>query len=403
MQHHFARVVFGACLLAAASAAQAPASLFASTAAGETPTGVFAASALDDGAARDGAARDGAAPDGVAADEAADASGSHRFAPRNLRQPVRPLRLPQETQDENLYTMRTIFRQNFGDFMDRRERFNPQLELRAKGMPNGRIKDENGSFDMLGYEFDLDLPMLVSTDGYLIFGAYYNSRRYQTTNSFGARNNSTNNTLQDTRNFGNETLVAAGFKFGFGVFLDSNILFEMQTNPGVWSDLDDTLHHEDFDFPSHALFTIRAVDPFFFKIGARYNQVYEDAPWLPMLGFSWEIVEGFRLDLLAPESVEMSFWPAAGTGILFGCNVTGGEYHVHTRERVNERADVRVQEVIAYLGLLQRLTDNVNFAAKAGLVVAGDYSLTTGERGFDAVDGPLDQGFWAEFSMGVAW
>ena len=33
---------------------------------------------------------------------------------------------------------------------------------------------------MLGYDFDANLPALVSTEGYLTFGAYYKGRRYMT-------------------------------------------------------------------------------------------------------------------------------------------------------------------------------------------------------------------------------
>jgi hypothetical protein len=374
MRYHSARVVLGACLLAAVAAAQAPQSPPRSA---PLPGSNFTRESVD---------ASNAGYDDVRS------SGSGLLGER---QPGDRLYEPQDPD----YTLVGQFRTNHGEFMDLRERYNPQIELRARALPNARVNDEPGSFDMLGYDFDAEFPTLVSTEGYLLFGAYYKGRRYLTSSAFGSAGNS--GTFADQRSFGDETLVGAGLKFGFGVFLSDNWLFEAQTSPGAWSDLDDTLHHDDFDFPSSAMFTARALDRFFFKFGARYNQVFEEAPWLPILGFSWEITDGFRLDVLAPESIEMSWWPTTSTGFLLGGYVTGAEYHMHTAEALNQRADLRVQEAIVYLGLVQRMNENLSFEMRGGMTVAGDYKLTTGANGFNIVEGALDQGVYAEIMLGI--
>lgn len=351
MRNHPARVVLGACLIAAAAAAQAPASLFSSRQLG-----------LD--------------------------------APDRRELAVSPS-LPQDQVD---YSLLGQFRLHHGEFMDRRERFTPQIDLRGRILPNQRINDEPGSFDLFGYDLDAEFPILITTEAYITVGAYYHGRRYLFSSAFGTAGNGPGNGIPD------ETLFGAGVKLGFGWFLDENMLLEVETHPGVWSDGDDGLHGDDYDFPSFGLFTLRAVDNFFFKFGARYNQVYEEAPWLPMLGFSWEIVDGFRLDLLAPESLEVSYWPDSSLGFLFGANVTGAEYHVRTDEASgSQRDDLQVQEVVAYLGLISRLNDYVSFGLRAGLVIAGDYDLTTGAAGFDRSEGALDQGFYAEASFGISF
>ncbi|MBX3463092.1 MAG: hypothetical protein KF830_07970 [Planctomycetes bacterium] len=296
------------------------------------------------------------------------------------------------------YSLRRLFQESHGEFMNRRERFKPQLELRASVWPNQRINHEPGSFEMLGYGFNLEAQTLVSTDGYLILGGYYNARRYQFSNAFGSRNNASG--IPD------DTLHAAGGRIGFGVFVDDNVLFEVEAAPGAWSDLDGTLHTEDFDMPSRMTFTFRTSPGVFVKIGARYNQVFKDAPVLPVLGLNWEISEHFRFDLDAPERVEFSWWPSAATGILFGAQVTGAEYHVRTslaQQQANPpgRGDVNVQEVVAYLGLMQRFNDYTSLAVRAGLVIAGDYKFTSGATGFDIAEGALDQAFFADVSFGI--
>jgi len=197
-------------------------------------------------------------------------------------------------QDQAPYSLTRLFRQHHGEFLDRHERFDPQLELSLRFLPNQRVGDEPGDFDLLRYDFDIEAPLVITTEAYLLFGLYHYGRSYSTSSAFGSANNSPS--VNSEGSLGNETLTAAGVRLGLGWFLNDNLLMEVQTNPGVYSDLENTLGHKDYDFPSSALFSYRAIDNFFFKFGLRYNQIYEDAPWLPYLGFSWEITEGLRLD-----------------------------------------------------------------------------------------------------------
>jgi hypothetical protein len=368
MRNHDARVILAACLLSGAAAAQAP--------------------AIESYRIRDW--------DPSTRTSTYDGSGS---ANESLRSDYFDGRRAPEPQDDNPYTLRTMFLDAHRDFMDRRERYDPLVEFGGRWFPNQRINHEPGSFDWIGYEFDAEAPILVAPDGYLMIGAYYTGRSYKFSNAMGSAGNPGGG-LND------EVLTGTGVTLGFGMFLDPNLFFEVETNPGIWSDLDGGLHSEDYDFPSFALFTYRAADNLFFKFGARYNQIFEDAPWLPYLGVSWEIVEGFRFDLLAPETVEFSFWPSASTGFLFGAEVDGAEYHVRASLASREAnppgtADVHVQEVLAYVGMQHRFTDNVSFLVRGGLVVAGDYDLSSGATGFNPADGALDQGAFVDFTFGI--
>ncbi|MFK7741047.1 MAG: DUF6268 family outer membrane beta-barrel protein [Planctomycetota bacterium] len=304
-------------------------------------------------------------------------------------------------RDDGTYSLETLFRQYHGEFMDRYEGYNPAIELRLRTLPNQRINGDPGAFDLIGYDGDLEFPMLISTEAYLLFGVYQYGRHYNTTTPFGSRGNPGFNTESNLADF---TLTAAGVRLGFGLFLDDNWLLEVETNPGVYSDLEGGLHHKDYDFPSSALMTYRPVDNFFFKFGVRYNQVYEDAPWLPYLGFSWEIFESLRIDFLLPENVEISYWPTTSTSLAFGAMIQGAQYHVRSSSGTGkQRADVQVQEVITYFGLTHRFSDQFSLQTRAGLVVAGDYDLTSGARNFERTRGALDQGFYADITLGFDW
>lgn len=374
MQNHHARVVFAACLFVASAAAQG--TIDGSTTAPSRSLGLL--------------------------------SSSSWLEP--LPASTRPA-----IQDPEQYEMRRIYSRVHGDFLMRMERFQPKLSLGGRWMPDQAIDNEAGRFDLRSSFGNIDLPMNVSTDGYLMFGLYGEARSYSFKNTGNNQSPSSLGEVDD------EVLIGAGAKFGFGAFLDDNIFVEVETRPGVFTDYDAGLHHKDFDFPSHALLTYRALDNFFLKIGARYNQVFEDAPWLPMIGFSWDVTggspsgsvedrSGLRFDVLLPEHVELSFWPMSSTGILLGGEITGGEYRVRpglaareSRGDIHESDDLRIQEVVGYLGLIHKMSDNFSFSGRVGLVLAGDYDLTNGANGFNHAEGALDQGVFVEFGFGIDW
>lgn len=380
MRYQHARVVLAACLFAAAAAAQG--TFDGSKTVGYESTGFGLGRFV---------------PNFDSAGDSASDSAGRRIAAAVGQ------------QQDPTYERRELFQQHHGDFMNRRERYEPMISIGGSYAPSASIKNEDGHFDEVGYFADIDLPWNVSTDGYLLFGAYYQAKHYNFV-QMGIPGNGPGGALND------ETLTGTGVKLGFGGFLDhdGNILLEVEVAPGIWSDMDDGFHHKDFDFPGHAVITYRAVDNLFFKIGARYNQVYEDAPWLPVLGLSWDIsgaapsgagdadLGGWRLDVWLPERAEVSYWPSGSTGWLLGAEVTGAEYRVHTSEATgSQQDDVRVQEIVAYFGMVHRMSDYFSLTGRVGMLLAGDYDLTNGAAGYNHVEGSLGQSMWAEFSFGI--
>ncbi len=284
------------------------------------------------------------------------------------------------------YSLRGLFQQHHGDFLLKRQRFDPLIEVKGQLFPNAAINHEPGRFHLLRGTFDADLPMMVSTDGYLLTGLRLDARRYQFKN---------NPVLND------ETLYQTGIKLGFGAFIDDNVLLEMSVEPTLFSDLDGTVHGKDLDFPARGLFTWRSGDDLFFKLGARYNEVYRDANILPLVGVSYMLSPEFRFDLMLPESAEISWWPDPGLGFLLGVDVQGAQYHVRTSQALgNQRDDVQVQEVLTYFGVMARPSDAFSLFGRVGLAVAGDYKLTNGAAGTNFVEGALDTGVFFEVGMG---
>lgn len=376
MRHQSARVVFAACLTAAFAAAQAPS--FRNFDASDLGAGGFGSSASR---------------------AAADERRAHESWPRE-RWSLARFQDPMDPGPD--YSMTGMFRQAHQEFLAGKSRYEPMASLGLALFPNARVNGESGSFDIVIPTFDVDIPIVLSPEGYLLLGGYYEMRHYVFTSS---------TTLAD------ETLHAAGIKLGFGAFLDSETFLEVEFAPGVFSDADAGLHHEDYDFPSHALVTYRVTPDLFWKLGLRYNQIYADAPVLPYIGVSWDITgmmtpegsdyasgDNWRLDVLLPEYIELSYWPTGSTGFSFGADIAGAEYHVRTsRAAGRQRDDLRVQELITYLGFVHRFTDYMSFSIKSGVTLAGDYELTNGAAGFQKVDGALDQTYFVRATFGIDW
>src|SRR5689334_17474342 len=120
MRYHSARVVLGACLVAATAAAQALASF-------SIP-----------------------APRGLESFDRAPTGDELDLR----RRPLVDLDDQQQAQGDSPYTLRAMFRSNHGEFMDRRERFHPDLNFRIGLIPNEKISGEPGHFDLVNYEFD---------------------------------------------------------------------------------------------------------------------------------------------------------------------------------------------------------------------------------------------------------
>jgi len=291
------------------------------------------------------------------------------------------------------YTMRGLFQQHHGDFMLKRERYDPMIEFRGQALPHAEVMHEPGKMRLLNWSGDAELPFMVATDGYLTFGAYGGDRRYYT---------------KDMPGFPDEDLYSAGIKAGFGVFLDENTLLEGLFTPGYFSDLDSTLTRDDVKLYGKVLVTYRADEGLFFKFGARYNDVYADYNTLPYLGVSWQVTESFRVDVLLPEKVEISLWPSADFGFLLGSEIQGSQYHVRASKSVREatpspkqEANVHVQEVIVYAGALWRFTEYTSLITRVGAVVAGDYKLDDGDTSTAPIKGSLETGMFFEATFGI--
>lgn len=294
--------------------------------------------------------------------------------------------LPEPQEPGQDYSWNALFQQEYGDFMLKRARFAPQVLLRGGAMLGGNVTDEPGNFDLWRGTVDANFRAMISHNAYVSFGAFYDTRIYDT---------------QDMPNFDNETLTSTGLNLGLGWFIDKDVLLELKAKPGYWSDLDATLKSEDVDCWASALATVRYSEEFFFKLGGRYNEIYDDAKVLPYVGVTWA-GETIRFDMLLPESIELSLWPTSDFGILFGAEVVGGNYRVRSDVASGRQpGNARVQEVLAYTGIQWQFSDDFGMEIRGGAALAGDYSLEDGNPATQRIDGQISPAVFFDVSFGI--
>jgi hypothetical protein len=288
------------------------------------------------------------------------------------------------------YSQYGLFQNAHGDFMQKRERWHPQVQIRGQYVPDTSVHSESGHFDLLRGSVDADIPWYVlGGDGYLLTGVVADIRNYHTTNM---------------QPFQNENLWQLGVKLGFAYFLDNDVLLEASVTPSIFSDLDGTLNHKDYDYPGGFLFTQRVNNEFFAKYGVRYNEIYDKAKVLPWLGFSWLPMPEVRVDVLLPETIEASYWLDPSVGLLAGFEVQGAQYRVRNSKAQGEQeGDVKVQELIPYLGLMWRGSDSWALWGRLGMVAGGDSRFTDGTTGAHVLSGQLEPGLFVELGMGFSW
>jgi hypothetical protein len=265
----------------------------------------------------------------------------------------------QDPQDRD-YSPRALYRTNHQNFLSGSTRYRPQLELSYLFQHQTEVKGDPGHLDLDHYRVNGRIPIHVDPDTALLFGP-----------NFGARHYSSKRAGQSSAN---ETLYTAGVHVGFTTFVNDDVQLTAVFSPGVYSDLDASLHSEDWKFYGDVLATFRASDDLYFKIGAMYSGDFDDAPVLPLLGLSVKFLDDFRFDMLLPKEMELS-WQFTTTSILtFGVYLQGDEFRVRNSVANGKvAADYNVQEIRTGVGIVQRLTDNFSFLGQAGLVVAGDY------------------------------
>lgn len=278
-------------------------------------------------------------------------------APRLSERSAESLSL-QDRQEKD-YSRRSLFLEYHGAFLQKSRRYQPALTASWFTMPDAKLKNEPGKFDLDRLRFDMTLPIPVDPDHLLYFGGRFGVRRYDFNKSVQG--------AQDDKYY------EAGLNLGFGSFLSDTVFLEGRFTPGIYSDWDRPLRTRDFKWFGSALLTGRVQEDLFLKVGLAYNETFEQVPVYPRIGIAWAMAPQFRFDMLLPEYVEFSWLPSSAFVLSLGTECYGDQFRTRTdvgTGRVSRKQ--QTQQLDLYLRGVLRFDDHFSVFGKLGTAYAGD-------------------------------
>ncbi len=285
------------------------------------------------------------------------------------------------------YTPTGLFAEEHGDFLAKADRFRPSVTGTFAMLPNASLNNEPGDFDLARFQTGGRIPLVIDPDSVFLVGARAEARRYEFSSGFGVPD---------------ENLGSVGLEFGYGRFLNRDTYAHATFEPGIYSDFEGTLHHQDYKFFGEGLVVFRYAEDLYFKGGVRVSEDFADAPVYPMAGLSWIANEQWRVDILLPRRAEVSYQPQTPTTFYAGIDLEGQEYHLRSSAATGRQEfDFQVQEIRVYVGGIHRFTDHLSAFGRFGAAVAGDHKLRSDNNLGRRINGQLDPTLL--FEVGVGW
>jgi hypothetical protein len=292
------------------------------------------------------------------------------------------LRIENALQDDDRYSVAALFNQAHGEFMQKGFQFRNNLRVSYGYQLETGVSGNGDEMQFDDASAEAFMPFTVDPDMMLILGARYDQRRYDFNSS---RPRTTD-----------ETVYEAALHVGFGRFFTEDLYVEAMFRPGVYTDFDGTLHSEDWRFYGDVIATYRFDAGFYGKVGGVYDGTFSDSPGYPVLGFGLVLSDTFRMDLLAPKYVELSWIPDASWIVKGGLSLDGERYSLRPPKGalVDDRYTVWTQEFELYLDATMRVNDNLSFYGRGGLTLTGDYD-------WGAFSGAIDPAPFFEVGVGL--
>ncbi len=288
-------------------------------------------------------------------------------------------------QDQD-YSARAMFHQLHGQFLREEDRFRPALNFALFWQENAEVKGEPGEIELLRWKVDGSWRSPVDPDQFVIVEPRFQGSKYK------FRGTQLNNA--------DETLYDLELGLGFGKFFSEDLLVEAVLTPGVHSDLDGTLHHEDWRLFGRILATWRGQERLYWKLGVEASEVFKDVPVYPVLGLGWLFHEQWRLDAELPRRAELTWLASEATHVYASVRLDGDRYNIRQGFGNAERTYlVRTQELNAAVGLLHRINDRLSLFGEVGGTLGGKFDFE--DVAGNAMYGTREGAVFVQFGFGI--
>ena len=302
--------------------------------------------------------------------------------------------MPQDTD----YSLRALYLNAHSEFQHKAEpyRFLHKADpfrrpVRASFLYQGQteVTGERGDLQWPQYGVNSLIPIPVDQDVTLLVGGDFEVRNYDFSTTFTGA-------TQDDRYYKIDLQMGATW------FVQEDLSVTGLFSPGVYSDLDGTLNHDDWYLEASALATYKSSDDLFFKVGIAADETFDDLGVYPLLGLAYLLTEDWRIDVLLPWGATLSWAASDQTTYSVGVELEGDAYNIRSSAATGKiETENRVQEIRLFVEVDHQFTEQVSAFGRFGTLLGGDYDIRTGLPVGTDTDGQIEPALYFEF--GVGW
>lgn len=289
---------------------------------------------------------------------------------------------------DDAYSVTGLFNEMHGEFLQNAFQFRNNLRLAYRHQDKTEVSSEDGDFSWDQFDADAFVPMPLDPDMLLLVGGRGSWRKYDFNAGSG---------MPD------EDLYETSLHLGLGRFLTEDLYVEAVFRPGLYTDFGGTLTGDDWKFYGDVIATYRFDPGFYGRVGLVYDGTFDRMPVYPVLGFGLMINEQFRLDMLLPKSMELSWSPDPSWIVKVGLAVDGDEFHARTDLSTGAKTgyDIRVQELDLYVDGTLRFSDNLSVFGRVGSALTGDQDWEYPRTPPGRYDGSADPALFFQVGLGL--
>jgi len=219
------------------------------------------------------------------------------------------------------------FARSHGKFLMGATQPAPNFMLDFSYQPNVGVEDTKIKTDVVKVKTRLGTVFGVTEDVAIV-----------TAFNFGLRNHAFKNSTLDV------SLHEIALELGVNWFYSEKLLLSATFRPGVFSDLNESLTGDDFQYQGTAVGTYQWSDKLFLKLGIAVGEDFDKVAVIPVAGFSWVSSDQLRIDILLPRSATVTWhpWRHHSFQIVPGLHLEGRQYRVDT---ALGDGDVQIQDI----------------------------------------------------------
>lgn len=195
-----------------------------------------------------------------------------------------------------------------------------------------------------------------------------------------------------------QSLYEIAVELGANWFVSDKILISATFRPGTFSDLDESLEGDDFQYQGTAVGIYQWNDKWFLKLGVAVGEDFDQTSVVPVGGFSWVSSDRLRVDILLPKSATVTWQPWEDRSLIIvpGLHLQGQQYHVNIGSREGE---IQIQDIRTDVTASHEVAEGAHVSLSVGSNFRGKYEVE-GDAGFEA-DADQDPSVYVAIGFGA--